>query len=140
MASEVQTRPMTADELLDLPDDGFHRCELVRGELITMPPPGAQHGGTAATVVELLAPHVRKQRLGKVLGESGFRLETGPDTVRGPDAAFIARERVPADGLPEKYWPGAPDLAVEVVSPGDTYDDVHEKRWTGWPSAPASCG
>ena len=127
MASEVQTRPMTADELFALPDDGFHRYELVRGELITMPPPGAQHGGIAARVVSLLDPHVREHGLGKMLGESGFRLETGPDTVRAPDAAFIARERVPADGLPEKFWAGAPDLAVEVVSPGDTYEEVHEK-------------
>lgn len=127
MASEVQTHRMTADELFDLPDDGFHRYELVRGELITMPPPGAQHGGIAARVVELLAPHVRKQDLGKMLGESGFRLEAGPDTVRGPDAAFIARERLAVGGLPEKYWPGAPDLAVEVVSPDDTYAEVQEK-------------
>jgi Uma2 family endonuclease len=62
-----------------------------------------------------------------MLGESGFRLETGPDTVRAPDAAFIARERLPVGGLPERYWPAAPDLAVEVVSPGDTYNEVHEK-------------
>jgi len=127
MASEVQTHAMTADELFALPDDGFHRYELVRGELVTMPPPGAQHGGIAARVVSLLDPHVREERLGTMLGESGFRLETGPDTVRAPDAAFIARERLPVGGLPERYWPAAPDLAVEVVSPSDTYDEVHEK-------------
>lgn len=127
MAPDVQTRRMTADELFELPDDGFHRYELIRGELIQMPPPGAQHGGIAARVVTLLDPHVRRERLGAVLGETGCRLEGDPDTVRAPDAAFIARERLPAGGLPERYWQGAPDLAVEVVSPTDTYVEVQEK-------------
>src|SRR5439155_12030612 len=50
-----------------------------------------------------------------------------PDTVRALDVAFVARERVPAEGKPEGFWIGAPDLAVEVVSPSDRFDEVLEK-------------
>ncbi len=50
-----------------------------------------------------------------------------PDTVRAPDAAFVKRERVEKVGRVADYWPGAPDLAVEVVSPNDTYAQVTEK-------------
>jgi Uma2 family endonuclease len=68
------------------------------------------------------------RRLGRVFtGEPGFRLTTDPDTVRAPDVAFVRQERVPAMGLPKGYWPGAPDLAVEVISPTDLYTEVDEK-------------
>jgi len=59
-----------------------------------------------------------------VVAESGFRLEQQPDTVRGPDVAFIARERIPAEGLPRAFFEGPPDLAVEIVSPSDTAADL----------------
>ncbi len=59
--------------------------------------------------------------------ESGFLLASQPDTVRGPDISFAAAERVPSEGLPEGFFPGAPDLAVEIVSPGDTDVEVQDK-------------
>ena len=59
--------------------------------------------------------------------ETGFRLATDPDTVRAPDVAFVSRERVEAVGEVEGYWPEAPDLAVEVISPNDSYVEVEEK-------------
>ena len=59
--------------------------------------------------------------------ETGFQIATDPDTVRAPDVAFVRRERIPSTGLPKAFWPGAPDLAVEVVSPGDTVEEVDEK-------------
>jgi Uma2 family endonuclease len=127
MATEVRTRRVTADELFALPDDGFSHHELVRGELVRLTPPGGEHGEIAARVVELIAPFVREHRLGKVLVETGFRVESDPDTVRSPDAVFVASDRVPDGGTPKAYWPGAPDLPVEVVSPTDTYVEVQEK-------------
>jgi Uma2 family endonuclease len=117
----------TADELLRMPDDGM-RHELVRGELRMMPPPGFEHGRVAATVGTLLGMHVRQTESGVTLAaETGFLLTSNPDTVRAPDAAFVSRERAERVGRTAKYWPGAPDLAVEVVSPGDSFHEVQDK-------------
>ena len=79
-------------------------------------------------VGRLLANHVEQRALGEAFAaETGFRLASNPDTVRAPDAAFVRRERIPATGTPAGYWPGAPDLAIEVTSPGDSFDEVEEK-------------
>jgi Uma2 family endonuclease len=127
MKAKVQSRPTTADELLIMPDDGF-RYELIAGELRRMTPAGGQHGRIAVNVTVSLGQHVRGTGLGAVYAaETGFRLATRPDTVRAPDVAFVRRERVEAIGEVQGYLPGAPDLAVEVVSPGDTYSEVEEK-------------
>jgi len=75
-----------------------------------------------------LSGHVRAHRLGVVVGaETGFRLSRNPDTVRGVDVGFVRADRIPATGRPTTYWEGAPDLAVEVVSPSDTVEAVEEK-------------
>lgn len=117
----------TADELFMLPDDGF-RYELVRGELRRMPPAGSEHGAVIMNIGTPLDQFVKAHRLGVVFGaETGFKIASDPDTVRAPDLAFIRRERIPAEGIPRSFWPGAPDLAVEVISPGDTYTEVEEK-------------
>src|SRR5574341_1913574 len=93
-----------------------------------MPPTGIQHGHIAGLLTQRLTAHVRTHNLGVVCtAEAGFRLAQHPDTVRAPDVAFIARERISAEGVPTGYWPGAPDLAVEIVSPSDRFDDVIEK-------------
>jgi Uma2 family endonuclease len=121
------TKLMTAAELMDLPDDG-QLYELVTGELISMPPPGDEHGGIVAAVTEHLRSHVRSNRLGIVrAGEVGFLLFTNPDTVRAADVAFLRRERVEAEGQVRGYRRGSPDLVVEVVSPSDRYSDVARK-------------
>ena len=118
---------MTADELERLPDDGM-RHELVRGELRTMPPAGFDHGVRIVKLTVPLARHVEHQGLGLVAGaETGFVLARNPDTVRAPDIAFVRQERIPAGGNPRGFWDGAPDLAVEVVSPSDTFSEVEEK-------------
>jgi Uma2 family endonuclease len=120
-------RLMTADELLRLPDDG-QRHELIAGELRTMAPTGDEHGGIVVAVIESLGTHVRANRLGRVrAGEPGFLLAQDPDTVRAPDVAFIRRERVRATGKVTGYRPGAPDLAIEIISPSDLYTEVDEK-------------
>jgi Uma2 family endonuclease len=118
---------MTADELLSMPDDGF-RYELVKGELRKMAPAGYRHGRIAVKLSTRLDQHVTQHKLGVVCAaETGFRLAANPDVVRAPGVAFIRQGRVEEVGDVEGYWPGAPDLAVEVVSPSDTYADVQEK-------------
>ena len=120
----IQTGPVTAEELLRKPDDGL-RYELVKGALRKMPPAGSEHGAIAFNVGRLLGNHVVERRLGQVYAaETGFKLASDPDTVRATDAAFVRKERVDQLGRIKGYFPGAPDLAVEVVSPSDTYRDV----------------
>ena len=118
-------KPMTAEDLLRMPDDGF--CyELVRGELRKMTPAGQRHGRIAAIITGSLIQHVSANKLGVVYAaETGFQLD--PNHVRAPDVAFVRRERAEGVGDVEGFWPGAPDLAVEVLSPGDTYGEVEEK-------------
>jgi Uma2 family endonuclease len=124
---DVVHQQVTADELLRMPDDGF-RYELVRGELRRTTPAGNVHGRVAVSFAWRLVRHVEENRLGTVYAaETGFRLATDPDTVRAPDVAFVSRDRVEAVGEVEGFWPEAPQLAVEVISPGDNYADVEEK-------------
>jgi len=123
----VRRKPVTAEELLRIPDDGLRR-ELVRGEVRTMAPAGNVHGRIAIDVSTPLDQYVRAHDLGVVFAaETGFKIAGNPDTVSAPDAAFVRRERVKAVGEVEGYWPEAPDLAVEVVSPNDLFAEVEEK-------------
>jgi Uma2 family endonuclease len=122
----LQTRIYTADDLERLPDDGW-RYELVQGELRKMAPAGHDHGRIVGTFSIELGRYIRDHKLGAVYGaETGFVLTHNPDTVRAPDMAFVAQERVNTPTSKEGYWPGAPDLAVEVISPGDSYAEVEE--------------
>lgn len=121
------TQLMTADALLRLPDDGF-RYELVQGELRRMSPAGHRHGRLVLNITTPLDTYVRAHDLGAVYAaETGFQLATDPDTIRAADVAFISQERVDAVGDTDGYWPGAPDVAVEVVSPNDLYTEIEEK-------------
>jgi Uma2 family endonuclease len=123
----IREKLITAEKLLAMPDDGF-RYELVRGELRKMPPAGSEHGYLAMRIASRLERHADANGLGRVYAaETGFKLASDPDTVRAPDTAFVSRERVEEAGRVAGYWPGAPDLAVEVVSPGDTHAQVVEK-------------
>ena len=120
-------RDMTAEELFRLPDDNS-RYALVRGELQRMAAAGFRHGAVIMNVAGPLGQHVKARGLGVVCGaETGFVLERDPDTVLAPDVAFVRRERIPASGLPGTFWEGAPDLAVEVTSPGDTRREVADE-------------
>ncbi len=107
---------------------GRWRYELVRGELHVMEPTGVEHGRVAVLAAAVLLAHVGRVGGGVVLGaETGFVLEHDPDTVRAPDAAFISQERYDRVGPTSKYWSGAPDFAIEVLSPGDRPGKVSEK-------------
>ncbi len=123
----TRTRPVTAEELLHMPDDGF-RYELVRGELRKMVPAGNIHGYVTVNLTGPLHQHARAGRLGRVYAaETGFKISSDPDTVRAPDATFVGQQRLERADETEGYFPGAPDLAVEVTSPSDTHAQVMEK-------------
>ncbi|MEO6596423.1 MAG: Uma2 family endonuclease [Planctomycetota bacterium] len=116
----------TAEQLLSLHESGF-RHELVGGELRRMSAAGHWHGGVVGRLATLVGSHVLERRLGLTYGaETGFVLARNPDTVLAPDLAFVQRGRVPSEWTPG-FFPGAPDLAVEVTSPSDTFAAVHEK-------------
>ena len=92
-----------------------------------MSPAGGQHGWVIINISAPLATYVREHDLGYVFGaETGFFIERGPDTVRAPDVAFVRKDRI-SGSVPIKFFPGAPDLAVEVLSPSDHASQVQAK-------------
>jgi Uma2 family endonuclease len=117
---------MTAEELLytSVPNK---RTELVRGRLIVHEPPGGRHGYVAANLAFRLNQHVDLTGAGAVfVGDVGFTLRRDPDTVRGPDVAFVSRDRLPQP-IPNSYLEFAPDLVVEVLSHHDRPGEVLAK-------------
>lgn len=128
---------LTAEDLLWMPRDDW-RYELIEGVLHRMLPPGFEHGSFAGHLSGLLFTHVRQHKLGRVLAaETGFQIASDPDTVLAPDVAFVTEERLlQANFDRRKYFPGAPDFLVEVLSPSDSYSDV-EKKVAGWLTAGA---
>jgi Uma2 family endonuclease len=129
--SPTSTALMTAEELMQLPDDGF-RYELIDGELEKMPPPGSPHGRIAFRLSVFLGQFILDHGLGEGFAtETGFKLTSNPDTVLAPDFAFVTKKRFREKRETEGYWPDAPDLAVEVLSPSDRPGKVNQKisRW-----------
>jgi len=123
----LNSEPMTAEELLSLPNDGY-RYELVKGELRKTPPADFEHGVRGIELTWRLAQYVRINELGRVTAaETGFKIAIDPDTVRAPDIGFVRADRITEKELPKGYFPGPPDLAVEVVSPNDTFPEVEDK-------------
>lgn len=115
---------ITAEQLCELPNNGL-RYELLRGTLVSEPIPDRRHGQTVARVSNLLSNFVDPKRLGVVYtGGTGFVLARQPDTVRGPDVAFVFNERERETESASPYIPGAPDIAVQVVSPSDRTREV----------------
>ena len=86
------TQLMTAEELMQL--EGPNRHELIKGELLTMPAPKYEHGRVVANLTIILGQHVKANRLGDICAGAGYKLESNPDTVLGPDVSFVARDRV----------------------------------------------
>lgn len=111
---------MAANELARLPKDGF-RYELVRGELHQMSPAGFEHGEIALLIGSHLLQFVKRRKLGTVVScDPGFKLESNPDTVRAPDVAYVSHERLQRITDRRAFADIAPDLAIEVLSPGDS--------------------
>ncbi len=138
------TQLLTAEDLYAMPDVPGKRFELVRGELVEVPTAGYPHAQLVRALLRLLDPFVVEHRLGEVFPDGlGYIIARNPDVVRVPDVSFITRERVPAEGI-QGFVPFAPDLAVEIVSPGDRAEDVYGKVreylaagvrlvWVFWP-------
>lgn len=118
---------VTADELLELSAKDDNRSELIHGKVRIMSPAGDEHGYMASSVNARMHIYAEDNSLGYVFAaETGFLLERDPDFVRAPDVGFVRGERVKGK-LGGKYFPGAPDLAVEIVSPNDRADEVQDK-------------
>lgn len=127
MATAPPTGLLTADDLMDLPDDG-NQYELVRGRLVRMPPSALASSIVAMTLGAIVTTFVRLHKLGRCSGEGGgTRLAADPDTVRAPDFMFYSNARLPAKGVPRRGYLSAPDLAVEVLSPSDSFAKIVEK-------------
>jgi Uma2 family endonuclease len=114
----AEKKRLTAQDLWAMGDEADH-CELDEGRLIRMPPAGPRHGKVASKLSTRIENFVEQHGLGDVYAaDTGFTL--APDTVRAPDVSFVRTERIPKEGLPEEgYFPGSPDLAVEVLSARD---------------------
>ena len=128
---EQETMPrseplVTAEEFARIPNDDHH-YELVEGRVIRMSPPGIRHGLVSTRIAFLLSQHIEVHHVGVVITPGGFKLATNPDTVREPDVAFVRRDRISGAGVPDGFWPGPPDLAVEIRSPGDRQSEILAK-------------
>jgi len=118
---------MTAEEFALLPDDGVGR-ELVAGEVIEMTPGAVESARISSRVVRRLGGYVEEHKLGETyVSEPGFILSRDPDCVRAPDVAFLSAEQVPTEPTLGGFYEGAPDLAVEVVSPTDRAGEIEAK-------------
>ena len=117
------TRPLTVEDLADIDEPG--RFDLIRGELIRMPPAGGEHGRIAMALGARLYNFVQEHRLGTVYAaETGFILDGSAGTVLAPDVAFILSSRLPEGDVQSGFVPHVPDLAIEIVSPPDRLSHV----------------
>lgn len=129
MIREPSTAPgrYSLESFRRLPEEDAHRLELVRGRLVREPRPAPLHARVAIRLGRLLEEHAEAAGAGPVLADCGFVLAVDPPTVRAPDLAFVARERVPDEGYGGGFWHLAPDLAVEILSPSNPLSEVQEK-------------
>lgn len=116
----------TDEEFMALPDSGD--CyELVDGQLVVKSKAGMDHGWLSAYLCGALARYARLKKLGVVCDSStAFTMKTG--NKRSPDVSFVAKDRLKGlKKLPKGFFQGAPDLAVEIISPSNTFDEIHTK-------------
>lgn len=118
---------VSLEEFERLPEEDAFRVELSRGRVVREPRPGAEHGWLAARLFRAIDGYVEEHGLGAVAIETGFLLSRRPATVRGPDVAFISKDHLPPEGIPTGFWPLAPELAVEVLSPSNIAAEIQEK-------------
>ncbi len=116
----------TDEAFMALPEDG-HRYELVNGELVDVGNSGMEHGYIASNLMIFLGGFVRSHKLGVMCDSStAFAMKAG--NKRSTDISFIAKERLQGiKRLPKGYFQGSPDLAVEILSPNNTVEEIHDK-------------
>jgi Uma2 family endonuclease len=124
MAVPTTDELLTLEEYLALPDDDLYIDELSRGRLVREPRPGNIHGQMVTEIAYLLRSYVEATPVGRVITEAGFLLNRTPLTIRGPDVAFIRNERLQST---KSFFEGAPDLAIEVVSPSNRAGELLQK-------------
>jgi Uma2 family endonuclease len=120
---------LTAEDLWRMPAADVRR-ELVNGEVVEMSPVSVLHGRISGRIYRRLAEHAERLGAGEALvGDVGFILDLpgDPERVRASDVAFVARERLGTERPARGFFRGAPDLAVEVLSPSDHSVDVQRK-------------
>lgn len=118
---------LTADDLLELHSKGV-KGELIRGRLGGTMSTGVNHGKTVANLTILLGIFVKPQRLGTIVtSDTGILLDSIRHTVREPDIGYISEEKMPLNADIPGYSDVIPDLVVEVASPGDTVQSIHDK-------------
>jgi Uma2 family endonuclease len=111
---------------MSLPDDEC-RYEIVDGELVVMGNSGALHGYISIVLSSALFAIVSSQKLGVLFDSStAFKMNNG--NKRSPDISFFAKERLQGlEELPTSFLDGAPDLAIEILSPGNTVAEINTK-------------
>jgi Uma2 family endonuclease len=124
----IEDRLYTSEELLEISRDTSRVYELKKGKMTIMSPAGRNHGKLALRIGARIQLFVDENDLGEAYAaETGFKLETDPDTVLAPDVGFVAKQRLPDSENTSGFFPGPPDLAVEIVSPGDRAGQVQTK-------------
>lgn len=118
---------LSVEAFARLPDEDGLRLELARGRVVREPAPGMGHGEVAARICQALWRSGEERGLGWALFDTGFVLSRSPDTVRVPDVAFVSSHRFPGGKLPKGFGEGAPELAVEVVSPSNSASGMQRK-------------
>jgi Uma2 family endonuclease len=127
MATAAKPKLLTAEEFMAA-DLGEGTFELVRGEVVEMAPPMPEHGRICVNVAFVLETYARQSGLGFTLSnDSAVLTERSPDTVRGPDVCYYAHSRWPRAQVGQGLPPVPPDLAVEVVSPGNRPGELLRK-------------
>jgi len=123
----VTSAPLTLEDFARLPGDGA-RHEMNAGELITLPPPKSAHSRLARTVFVALHDLLQKEGLREAFMEAGYVLSRAPLTIRQPYVSVLSKARI-QETPEDSYFEGAPELAVEVVSPSDAAEELEIKVW-----------
>lgn len=122
----IDSKVLTDEEFMALPDDG-DRYEVIDGELVNVGNSGMEHGNIGIFLGGLIEIFVRQHKLGVACDSStAFKMKGG--NKRSPDISFVSKERlVGLKRLPKGFFDGAPDLVVEIISPGNTFEEIHNK-------------
>src|SRR5438270_2110265 len=119
------TTPLTIEEFERLPHEQTENCELVDGELVPVPRNNPEHNDIRDYLIELSRPAVRKRGLGKVLAEQEY--DFGGNT-HAPDVSFFGPAKLPLLERKKRVQRFVPDLAIEIASPGDLFEDLLVKK------------